>query len=106
MHLLSDVMKGKYVALKRTAEDRKEWQKLLKAASHTPASQQVTWTNELICPLDSPKVLNELKSNFLEGASLGSSRLSFGGDVEPATREALKLVHIMGVCTALKKTAT
>ena len=28
MHLLSDLMKGKYVALKRTAEDRKEGQKL------------------------------------------------------------------------------
>ena len=42
MHLLSDVMKGKYVALKRTAEDRKEWQKLLRAGSHTPASQQIT----------------------------------------------------------------
>jgi len=38
MHLLSDLMKGKYVALKITAEDRKEWQKW--AASHTPASQQ------------------------------------------------------------------
>jgi len=25
MHLLSDLMKRKYVALKRTAEDRKEW---------------------------------------------------------------------------------
>jgi len=25
MHLLSDLMKGKYVALKRTAEDREEW---------------------------------------------------------------------------------
>jgi len=25
IHLLSDVMKGKYVALKRTDEDRKEW---------------------------------------------------------------------------------
>jgi len=24
-------MKGKYMALKRTAEDRKEWQKLLRA---------------------------------------------------------------------------
>jgi len=24
MHLLSDLMKGKYLALKRTAEDRKE----------------------------------------------------------------------------------
>jgi len=35
-------MKGKYVALKRTAEDRKEWQKLLRARSHTPASQQIT----------------------------------------------------------------
>jgi len=30
MHLLSELMKGKYVALKRTAEDRKEWQKLLR----------------------------------------------------------------------------
>jgi len=44
-HLLSDLMKGKYVALKRTAEDRKEWQKLLRAGSHTPASQQITWMN-------------------------------------------------------------
>jgi len=36
-------MKGKkYVALKRIAEDRKEWQKLLRAGSHTPASQQIT----------------------------------------------------------------
>jgi len=26
-------MKGKYVALKRTAEDRKEWQKLIRAGS-------------------------------------------------------------------------
>ena len=43
MHLLSDLMKGKYVALKRTAaEDRKEWWKLLRAGSHTPASQQIT----------------------------------------------------------------
>jgi len=42
MHLLSDLMKGKYAALKRTAEDRKEWQKLLRTGSHTPASQQIT----------------------------------------------------------------
>jgi len=35
-------MKGKYVALKRTAEDRKEWQNLLRAGSHTPDSQQIT----------------------------------------------------------------
>jgi len=42
MHLLSDVIKGKHVAVKRTAEDRKEWQKLLKDGSHTPASQQIT----------------------------------------------------------------
>jgi len=41
MHLLSNLMKGNYVALKRTAKDRKNWQKLLKAGSHTPASQQV-----------------------------------------------------------------
>jgi len=39
MHLLSDLMKGKYVALKRTAEDRKKLQKLLRTGSHTPASQ-------------------------------------------------------------------
>ena len=53
MHLLSELMKGKYVALKRTAEDRKEWQKLLRAGSHTPASQQITWmkgtTTQQIC---------------------------------------------------------
>jgi len=42
MHLLSDLMKGKYVALKRTTEDWKEWQRLLRAGSHTPASQQIT----------------------------------------------------------------
>jgi len=41
MHLLSDLMKQKYVALKRTAEERKELQKL-RAGSHTPASQQIT----------------------------------------------------------------
>jgi len=34
MHLLSDLMKGKYVSLKRTAEDSKEWQKLTGAGSH------------------------------------------------------------------------
>jgi len=42
MHLLSDLMKGQYEALKRTAEDRKEWQKLSRAGSHTRASQQIT----------------------------------------------------------------
>jgi len=42
MHLLSDLMKGKYVALKRMAEGRKEWQRLLRDGSHTPASQQIT----------------------------------------------------------------
>jgi len=31
MHPLSDVMNGKYVALKRITEDRKEWQKMLTA---------------------------------------------------------------------------
>ena len=30
MHLPSDLMKGKYVALKGIAGDRKEWQKLLR----------------------------------------------------------------------------
>jgi len=42
MHLLSDLMKRKYVALKRTDENGKEWQKLLRAGSHTPGSQQIT----------------------------------------------------------------
>jgi len=42
MHLLCDLMKGKYVALKRTAEDRKEQQKLKRAGSHTPPSQQIS----------------------------------------------------------------
>jgi len=40
MHLLSDLMKGKYVALKRTDEGRKELK--LRAESHSPASQQIT----------------------------------------------------------------
>jgi len=31
MHLLSNLVNGKYVTLKRTAEDKKEWQKLLRA---------------------------------------------------------------------------
>ena len=48
MHLLSDLMTGKYVALRRTAEDRKEWQKLLRAAS-----RQITWTSDWICLLSS-----------------------------------------------------
>jgi len=42
IYLLSDLMKGKYVALESTAEDRKEWQTLLRPGSHTPASQQTT----------------------------------------------------------------
>jgi len=41
MQLLSDLMKGKYLALKRIAGDRTEWQKLIKAGSHAPASQQI-----------------------------------------------------------------
>jgi len=44
MHLLSDLVKWKYVALNSVAEDRKQWQKLKTAGSHTPASQQITWT--------------------------------------------------------------
>ena len=32
----------KVCGTQRTAEDRKEWQKLKRAASHTPASQQIT----------------------------------------------------------------
>ena len=31
MHLLSDLLKEKYVALERTAEDKKEWQKNVKS---------------------------------------------------------------------------
>jgi len=42
MLLLSDLMKGKYVAFKRTAKDRKEWQKLIRAGSHRPASRKIT----------------------------------------------------------------
>jgi len=42
IHLLSNLMKGKYAAHKRTAEDRKRWQKLLRVGSNTPASQQIT----------------------------------------------------------------
>jgi len=42
MHLLRNLMKGKYVALKRTAEDGKEWQKLIRAGSHTLPSQRIT----------------------------------------------------------------
>jgi len=42
MHLVSNVKKGKYVALKRAAEDWKEWQKLLRTRSHMPASHQIT----------------------------------------------------------------
>jgi len=34
MHLLSDLKKEKYVALKRIAEDGKEWQKLIRVESH------------------------------------------------------------------------
>jgi len=36
MHLLSNMMKGKYVdvALKRIAEDRTEWRKLKRAGIH------------------------------------------------------------------------
>jgi len=40
--MLSDLMKGKYVPLKRIAEDRTEWQKLKRAGSRTQASQQIT----------------------------------------------------------------
>jgi len=41
IHRLSDLMKGKYVALKKIPEDRKQWQKLKRVRSHTPASQQI-----------------------------------------------------------------
>jgi len=48
MHLLSHLMKGKYVALKRTDEDvSKSGRNWLGTGSHTPASQQTTWMNEL-----------------------------------------------------------
>jgi len=42
IHLLRDLMKGKYVALKRTPEERKERHKLFRAGSHTSSSQQIT----------------------------------------------------------------
>jgi len=35
------VYKEKYVALKKRAEDQKEWQKLKADGSHIPASQQI-----------------------------------------------------------------
>jgi len=34
IHLLCDLMKGKYVVFKRTDEDRKDWQRLLRAGSY------------------------------------------------------------------------
>jgi len=37
-------------ALKRAAEVRREWQRLLRAGSRTPASQQITSMNEWIAP--------------------------------------------------------
>jgi len=40
MHLLRDLIKLKYVALRITAEDRKEY--LLRAGRHTPASPEIT----------------------------------------------------------------
>jgi len=41
MHLLRDLMKV-CGTQKRTAEDRKEWQKSLTAGNHTPPSEQIT----------------------------------------------------------------
>ena len=52
MHLLSDLMKRKSVALEKTADVRKEWQKLKRAGSHTPASQQITWRRRRSCILN------------------------------------------------------
>ena len=42
MHLRRKLMKGKYVALKKTAEDTKEWQKLIRAGNHALPSQRIT----------------------------------------------------------------
>jgi len=42
IHLLSDLMNGRYVALKRIAEDRKDGPKLIRAGSHTAVSQKIT----------------------------------------------------------------
>jgi len=42
VYLLSDLMKVKYVALRRAAEDRKQWQKLIRAGRQMPASEQIT----------------------------------------------------------------
>jgi len=42
-NLLSDLAeKGKHVALRRRAANRKEWQELKRAGTHTAASQQNT----------------------------------------------------------------
>jgi len=41
MHVLSHLKKGNYVALKRAAEDWKEWQKLLRTRSHTAACRLI-----------------------------------------------------------------
>jgi len=42
-NLLSDLAeKGKHVALRRRAANRKEWQELKRAGTHTTASQQNT----------------------------------------------------------------
>ena len=51
MHLLSDLMKGKYVALKRMAKDRKEWQKLKRAGSyiHLLLSRLLKKEEALVC---------------------------------------------------------
>jgi len=40
MHLLSDLMK--VCGTQKIDEDRKDWQKSIRAGSHTPASQQIT----------------------------------------------------------------
>jgi len=46
MHLLSNLMKRNCVALKRTAEDRQEWQKLLRAGSQSYTYFTADYMNE------------------------------------------------------------
>jgi len=45
--LYTRIHRCKTRGLKMTAEDRKDWQKLLRTGSHTPASQQITWMTEI-----------------------------------------------------------
>ena len=51
LHLLRDLVKGKYLTLKRIAKDRKEWQKLKRAGSyiHLLLSRLLKKEEALVC---------------------------------------------------------